>query len=126
MCCTLSSPSSCFFDVRILVTYGTRLFLLSAGLHQYLIIYPTSLAVRNEKSTASFEVTYCFAFGETETRTSESTDLMYAAYSAATDFTLALLPWAILWNLQMKRREKFGVAVAMSLGVLYVKDPDLL
>ncbi|KAG6054570.1 hypothetical protein E4U17_003674 [Claviceps sp. LM77 group G4] len=39
------------------------------------------------------------------------------SYSAATDFTLALLPWAILWNLQMKRREKFGVAVAMSLGV---------
>ncbi|EFY86117.1 hypothetical protein MAC_07851 [Metarhizium acridum CQMa 102] len=39
------------------------------------------------------------------------------AYSAATDFILALLPWVILWNLQMKKREKFGVAVAMSLGI---------
>jgi hypothetical protein len=39
------------------------------------------------------------------------------AYSAATDFILALLPWAMLWNLNMKSREKFGVAIAMSLGV---------
>ncbi|WZH41915.1 Integral membrane protein PTH11 [Fusarium acuminatum] len=39
------------------------------------------------------------------------------SYSAATDFILALLPWAMLWNLNMKNKEKFGVAVAMSLGV---------
>ncbi|KAF5003122.1 hypothetical protein FDECE_10313 [Fusarium decemcellulare] len=39
------------------------------------------------------------------------------AYSAATDFVLALLPWTMLWNLNMKKKEKFGVAVAMSLGV---------
>ncbi|RBQ70617.1 hypothetical protein FVER14953_03741 [Fusarium verticillioides] len=39
------------------------------------------------------------------------------AYSAVTDFILALLPWAMLWNLNMKNKEKFGVAFAMSLGV---------
>ncbi|RGP79539.1 integral membrane pth11 [Fusarium longipes] len=33
------------------------------------------------------------------------------------DFILALLPWAMLWNLNMKNKEKFGVAFAMSLGV---------
>uniref|UniRef100_A0A1Y1M768 Rhodopsin domain-containing protein n=2 Tax=Photinus pyralis TaxID=7054 RepID=A0A1Y1M768_PHOPY len=43
--------------------------------------------------------------------------LFIGSYSAATDFILALLPWVILWKLQMKRREKFGVAVAMSLGI---------
>ncbi|KHN98468.1 uncharacterized protein MAM_03592 [Metarhizium album ARSEF 1941] len=43
--------------------------------------------------------------------------LFIGSYSAATDFILALLPWAILWKLQMKKREKFGVAVAMSLGI---------
>lgn len=31
---------------------------------------------------------------------------------------LALIPWMVLWNLNMKRKEKAGVAVAMSLGVL--------
>lgn len=44
-------------------------------------------------------------------------------YSAAMDFVLALLPWQIIWNLQMKRKEKFGVAVAMSMGILYVSAP---
>jgi hypothetical protein len=34
------------------------------------------------------------------------------------DFVLALLPWKIIWNLQMKGKEKFGVAVAMSMGIL--------
>jgi hypothetical protein len=41
-----------------------------------------------------------------------------AAYSAAMDFTLALLPWKLIWGLQMKKKEKVGVAVAMSCGVL--------
>lgn len=42
----------------------------------------------------------------------------HLAYSGAQDFVLALLPWTIVWNLQMKKKEKFGVAFAMSLGVL--------
>ncbi|KAJ6108014.1 hypothetical protein N7523_009337 [Penicillium sp. IBT 18751x] len=39
------------------------------------------------------------------------------AYSGAQDFVLALLPWTIVWNLQMRKKEKVGVAFAMSLGV---------
>jgi hypothetical protein len=42
----------------------------------------------------------------------------HTAYSGAQDFVLALLPWTIVWNLQMRKKEKFGVAVAMSLGIL--------
>jgi hypothetical protein len=41
-----------------------------------------------------------------------------AAYSGAQDFVLALLPWTLVWNLQMKKKEKVGIAFAMSLGVL--------
>lgn len=40
------------------------------------------------------------------------------SYSAAMDFILAMLPWPLIWGLQMKKKEKFGIAVAMSLGVL--------
>ncbi|KAJ5320399.1 hypothetical protein N7508_000682 [Penicillium antarcticum] len=43
--------------------------------------------------------------------------LFVGAYSGARDFVLALLPWTIVWNLQMKKKEKFGVAFAMSLGI---------
>lgn len=28
-----------------------------------------------------------------------------------------MLPWRIVWNLTMNRKEKFGVAIAMSMGV---------
>lgn len=41
-----------------------------------------------------------------------------SAYAAFVDFALAGLAWKILWNLQMKRTEKIGVGVAMSLGIL--------
>jgi hypothetical protein len=44
---------------------------------------------------------------------------MFAAgYAAAADFLMALLPWKIIWGLQMTKKEKFGVAVAMSMGIL--------
>ena len=38
-------------------------------------------------------------------------------YSALMDITLALLPWKFLWGLQMKRNEKIGVGIAMSMGI---------
>ncbi|KAE8381756.1 hypothetical protein BDV26DRAFT_301028 [Aspergillus bertholletiae] len=41
----------------------------------------------------------------------------FLAYSGCMDFILALLPWVVLWKLQMRRREKLGIAIAMSLGV---------
>lgn len=33
------------------------------------------------------------------------------------DIILALLPWKILWGLQMRKKEKIGVAIAMSMGI---------
>ncbi|KAB5559648.1 hypothetical protein GE09DRAFT_62430 [Coniochaeta sp. 2T2.1] len=38
------------------------------------------------------------------------------AYSAAMDFLLALLPWKLLYGMRMRKTEKFGIAVAMSMG----------
>jgi hypothetical protein len=34
------------------------------------------------------------------------------------DFVLVLLPWTVVWGLQMKLKEKIGIAVAMSFGLL--------
>jgi hypothetical protein len=42
------------------------------------------------------------------------------AYSAAMDITLALLPWTIIWKLTMRKMEKIGVAIGMSMGILSV------
>lgn len=38
--------------------------------------------------------------------------------SVICDFVLALLPWAILWGLNMKKKEKRIIGISMSLGVL--------
>lgn len=47
-------------------------------------------------------------------------NLFSASYSALMDITLALLPWSVVWKLQMKKTERFGCAFAMSMGVLSV------
>ncbi|ORY61612.1 uncharacterized protein BCR38DRAFT_525971 [Pseudomassariella vexata] len=41
-----------------------------------------------------------------------------AAWCAVMDFALALLPWKLIWKLQMRTKEKIGVGIAMSLGIL--------
>lgn len=41
-----------------------------------------------------------------------------AAYSAAMDFLLAMVPWFVIMKLRMHMKEKLGVVVCMSLGVL--------
>jgi len=45
-----------------------------------------------------------------------------AAWCAAADFYLALIPWTLIWGLQMRTREKIGVGIAMSMGLLYVSS----
>ncbi|KAK5662132.1 hypothetical protein OQA88_8037 [Cercophora sp. LCS_1] len=40
-----------------------------------------------------------------------------AVYSGVADVVLALLPWVVIWGLQMRRKEKAGVGVAMGMGV---------
>ncbi|KAH8897992.1 hypothetical protein GQ53DRAFT_593950, partial [Thozetella sp. PMI_491] len=52
-----------------------------------------------------------------DVNTYETYSLFVASYSAFMDLVLALLPTVIVWNLQMKLKEKIGVAVAMSMGV---------
>lgn len=38
------------------------------------------------------------------------------AYSGCMDVIMAILPWRIIWETRMERREKIGVLVAMSMG----------
>ncbi|KAI1138447.1 hypothetical protein F5Y05DRAFT_418770 [Hypoxylon sp. FL0543] len=40
------------------------------------------------------------------------------SWSAAMDFFLAAFPWAVLWNLNMQKREKITICVSLSLGIL--------
>ncbi|KAG4033231.1 hypothetical protein MFRU_005g02440 [Monilinia fructicola] len=40
------------------------------------------------------------------------------SWSAAMDFFLAAFPWAVIWNLNMKRKEKITICVSLSLGII--------
>ncbi|KAI1849113.1 hypothetical protein JX266_005074 [Neoarthrinium moseri] len=44
--------------------------------------------------------------------------IVTAAYSATMDWILAIMAWAIIWRLNMKLKEKVGVAICMSLGIV--------
>ncbi|KAH6695678.1 hypothetical protein F5X68DRAFT_258234 [Plectosphaerella plurivora] len=41
-----------------------------------------------------------------------------SAYSGFMDIVLALLPWQVIWGLQLNLKEKVGVSIAMSMGML--------
>jgi hypothetical protein len=41
-----------------------------------------------------------------------------AVLSGVCDVVFALLPWYLVWGLRMRKKEKIGVVVAMSMGVL--------
>lgn len=42
----------------------------------------------------------------------------WTAYSGLQDFVLALLPWKIVWGLQMSMKERIAIGFCMSMGVL--------
>jgi hypothetical protein len=47
-------------------------------------------------------------------------NIFSGVYSACSDIALAMLPWQFIWGLQMKKKERIGVGVAMSMGILWV------
>lgn len=51
---------------------------------------------------------------------------IYLAWSAVLDFVLALFPWVALWNLNMKKKEKYTICLSLSLGILLVFLSQLL
>ncbi|KAL2752994.1 hypothetical protein ACRALDRAFT_1078017 [Sodiomyces alcalophilus JCM 7366] len=44
-------------------------------------------------------------------------NIFAAVYSGTMDIVLALVPWILIWRLTLSKKEKFGMLVAMSMGV---------
>jgi hypothetical protein len=64
-------------------------------------------------------------WGETTTgscnlKLNSDVSFFFSAIEILTDFSLAILPAILLWNIQMKARVKLSVAVILGLGALYV------
>lgn len=64
-------------------------------------------------------------WGETTTgscnlKLNSDVSFFFSAIEIVTDFSLAILPAVLLWNIQMKAKVKISVAVILGLGALYV------
>ncbi|KAK3490065.1 hypothetical protein B0T13DRAFT_85677 [Neurospora crassa] len=47
-----------------------------------------------------------------------ASSMMFAGiYSGLMDIVLAVLPWCLIWDLHMQRKEKVGIGIAMSMGL---------
>lgn len=46
-------------------------------------------------------------------------------WGVISDFILSLLPWIMVWKLRMKKAEKYGLAVALSMGCVWVFSSPL-
>jgi hypothetical protein len=44
--------------------------------------------------------------------------IFHSASNSMLDVALALIPWKLIWGLPLKTKEKIGVSIGMSLGIL--------
>ncbi|KAK3388758.1 hypothetical protein B0T20DRAFT_457333 [Sordaria brevicollis] len=49
-----------------------------------------------------------------------STMMFAGVYSGLMDVVLAVMPWCLIWKLHMQRKEKIGIGIAMSMGLLLI------
>ncbi|KAL1854996.1 hypothetical protein Plec18170_004408 [Paecilomyces lecythidis] len=114
--CSLSKTSFAFTLLRIVVEKWQKIFLwfVIVSMNAVMISCALLYLLRCTPVQANWDTSIhgkCFSI-----RTANSYAIFAGIYSGIMDFVLATLPWKILWKLQMKRREKFGCGLAMSLG----------
>ncbi|KAH7074772.1 hypothetical protein BKA63DRAFT_320877 [Paraphoma chrysanthemicola] len=128
LCTSIGASVSCFASTFSKISFGITLLRLTEGrlrwfvwfciVTLFLIMIPSALntwiqCTPMEKAwNASIEGS-CWPASITV-----NYGIFNAAWCAAADFALALIPWTLIWSLQLRFREKIGVGIAMSMGVL--------
>jgi hypothetical protein len=125
---SVAASISCFASTFSKISFGVTLLRLTSGYLRwfvwfcivtlFLIMLPSALATWVQ--CTPMEKAWNRDIPGTCWDPSHSIDygIFNAAWCAAADFALALLPWYLIWGLQLKLREKIGVGIAMSMGVL--------
>jgi hypothetical protein len=125
---SVAASISCFASTFSKISFGVTLLRLTSGYLRwfvwfciaslFLIMLPSALATWVQ--CTPMEKAWNDTIPGTCWDSSRAVDygIFNAAWCAAADFALALLPWYLIWGLQLKLREKIGVGIAMSMGVL--------
>jgi hypothetical protein len=131
----LNILGACAFSLSVIGTagvktsFGLTLLRLTDGRLRYLIIFffvSTDLLICLMVFASWFRCTpieKCwnpFLVGECSKILTIDIGVAATVYSGIIDVMLAIVPWAILWNHRMRKSEKIGVAVAMSMGLMSV------
>ncbi|RYO08635.1 hypothetical protein AA0119_g1411 [Alternaria tenuissima] len=109
------------------ISFGVTLLRLTSGWTRYYVCFAITTLAVFAIPAATVPWTQCKPIAKTfldilpgtcvDKRPSVRYGNFQAIWSAMMDVSLALLPWKILWNVQMRTAEKIGVGLAMSLGV---------
>ncbi|KAF2680126.1 hypothetical protein K458DRAFT_393099 [Lentithecium fluviatile CBS 122367] len=125
---SIAASISCFASTFSKISFGVTLLRLTTGplracvwfciITLFLVMLPSALLTwiscrPMAKAWNSLIEGECW-----DGRVTVGYGIFNAGWCAATDFALALIPWKLVWGLRLRTREKVGVAVAMSMGML--------
>ncbi|KAJ4324219.1 hypothetical protein N0V94_001431 [Neodidymelliopsis sp. IMI 364377] len=125
---SIGASVSCFASTFSKISFGVTLLRLTSGAVRWFVWFCVITLFLIMLPSAIFTWIQCSPTEKAWNSSIEGTcwdpsitvnyGIFNAAWCAAADFALALLPWTLIWGLQMRTREKIGVGIAMSMGVL--------
>ncbi|KAI1846160.1 hypothetical protein JX265_010538 [Neoarthrinium moseri] len=125
---SIAASISCFASTGSKISFGVTLLRLTHGwwrrfvwfsvISLFLVMLPSAIFTwvqcsPSEKAWNSAIPGTCW-----DPSITVNYGIFNAAYCTVIDFALALIPWKLISGLQMKTREKIGVSIAMSMGIL--------
>lgn len=128
MATTIGATISCFASTLSKISFGVTLLRLTTGPARAFVWFCVATLFAVMLPSAFVAYAQCRPMAKAWNAALEGTcvdahkliayGIFNAAWCAAADFALALMPWGILRGLQMRTREKLGVGIAMSMGLL--------
>ncbi|KAF3805819.1 hypothetical protein GCG54_00005185 [Colletotrichum gloeosporioides] len=125
---SIGASISCFASTGSKVGFGVTLLRLTSGWSRGFVWFAVVTLTLVMLPSATLTWLKCTPIQKNFNRQMEGTcwdesitlnyGIFNAAWCAAMDFLLALVPWKLIWGMRMRKHEKLGICVAMSLGWL--------
>ena len=119
---------SCFASTLSKISFGVTLLRLTSGplrafvwfciITLFLVMIPSALLTWISCRPMAKAWNHALEGECWDGRATVGYGIFNAAWCVAADFALALLPWKLVWGLRLRLREKVGVGIAMSMGLL--------
>lgn len=125
---SIGASISCFASTGSKVGFGVTLLRLTTDWYRIFVWFAIVTLTITMLPSATLTWLKCTPVQKNFNREMEGTcwdesvtlnyGIFNAAWCAAMDFLLALVPWKLIWGMRLRKHEKFGICFAMSLGWL--------